>query len=369
MTRRFWFNLTLTLAVVTCAATATRAQGEVVAASGASMTKSESVAADDALKLEGQIVCSFCWFEADDRVRTPYGTAADLKCAIDCAAKGIDAALAVREGGAGGGFALYLLEDGRFDKGANNWLAYMGKRVEVSGTTRPGKEGKRYLKVDALRVIADDAGGASATVLQDAKVIGTEAELALRDLFGAEQRLGALKGRVVVLNFWATYCVPCRREMPDLARIQNDYAALGVQVVGATADDATARAKVLQFIKETKLNFPVWLGATTGDMQRFGLAPVLPGTVIIGRDGRIVWHKSGVVKESEVKQQLDALLQQATAEGKRNEQAADAPASAPEQTRAGAPDVAAGAEPRRTTGDAAGGKEEKGDEHASSVPS
>jgi peroxiredoxin len=168
-----------------------------------------------------------------------------------------------------------------------------------------------------LKVVAG-AGGTAASVLQDAKVIGTEAaELALRDLFGAEQRLSALRGRIVVLNFWATFCEPCRKEMPDLAAIQNNYAALGVQVVGASADEAAARPKVLQFIKETKLNFPVWLGATTGDMERFGLAPALPGTVIIGRDGRIVWHKSGVVKEADVKKQIDELLAQAAKEEKK----------------------------------------------------
>jgi thiol-disulfide isomerase/thioredoxin len=184
---------------------------------------------------------------------------------------------------------------------------------------------------DSLNVVAG-ASGANAPLTQDAKVIGTEVELTLRDLFGAEQRLSALRGRVVVLNFWATYCEPCRREMPDLAAIQNDYAALGVQVVGATADDAAARPKVMQFIRETKLNFPVWLGATTGDMERFGLAPVLPGTVIIGRDGRIAWHKSGVVKEAEVKKQVDELLAQAAGEEKKAPR--ELAAASPRQTDA-----------------------------------
>jgi thiol-disulfide isomerase/thioredoxin len=294
--KRLLMNVALLSLLAFVSAATARAQGD--AAGGA------------ALKLEGQIVCSQCWFEADDRTKTPYGTAADLKCAADCAAKGIDAALAVREGD---NFTLYLLEDGRFDKGAKDWLALMGKRVEVEGTLRAAKE-KKYLKVDALRVVAGDA--AATPVLQDAKVIGTEVELALKDLFGVEQKLSAYRGRVVVLNFWATYCVPCRKEMPELASIQNNYAALGVQVVGASADTADARASVLKFIKETKLNFPVWLGATTGDMQKFGLAPALPGTVIVGRDGRIVWHKSGVIKEAEVKQEIDKLLAQAAKEEK-----------------------------------------------------
>jgi thiol-disulfide isomerase/thioredoxin len=204
---------------------------------------------------------------------------------------------------------------------------------------------KRYVKVDSLNVV-EGADGRTATVLQDAKVIGTEAELALRDLFGAEQRLSALRGRIVVLNFWATYCEPCRKEMPDLAAIQNNYAALGVQVIGASADEATARPKVMQFIKETKLNFPVWLGATTGDMEKFGLAPALPGTVIIGRDGRIVWHKSGVVKEADVKKKIDELLAQASKEEKREREG---------KRRAGEQAKAPGAD--------------RHEEHASSVPS
>ncbi|HEY1403354.1 MAG TPA: TlpA disulfide reductase family protein [Pyrinomonadaceae bacterium] len=275
--------------------------------------RAQESAGGGAVKLEGQVVCSICWFESDDRTKTPYGTAADMKCAADCAAKGIDAALAVREG-AGNSFKLYLLEDGRFDKKAKDWLAFMGKRVEVAGTLRSGAEQKSYLKVDSMKVVAE---GATASILQNAKVIGTEVELALKDLFGAEQRLSAFRGRVVVLNFWATYCEPCRKEMPDLAAIQNNYAALGVQVIGATADDAAARPKVLEFIKETKINFPVWLGASTGDMERLGLAPVLPGTVIIGRDGRIVWHKSGIVKEADVKKKIDELLVQAAKEERR----------------------------------------------------
>jgi thiol-disulfide isomerase/thioredoxin len=266
-----------------------------------------------AVKLEGQVVCSVCWFEAEDRSKTPYGTAADIKCAADCAAKNIDAALAVREG-AGNNFTLYLLEDGRFDKGAKDWLAFMGKRVEVSGTMRAAQE-KKYLKVDALKVVAGGEN-AAASVLQDAKVIGTEVELALPDLFGTEQKLSAYRGRVVVLNFWATFCVPCRKEMPDLANVQNSYAALGVQVIGASADEATAKPDVLKFIKETKLNFPVWLGASVSDMERFGLAPALPGTVIIGRDGKIVWHKSGAIKEADVKKEIDKLLAQAAKEEK-----------------------------------------------------
>jgi thiol-disulfide isomerase/thioredoxin len=312
-------------------------------------------------------------------VKTPYGTAADLECAADCAAKGIDAALAVREGG-GNKFALYLLEDGRFDKGAKNWLAYMGKRVQVAGTLRRGAAEKSYFKVDALNVVG---GGADASVLQDAKVIGTEVDFALKDLYGGEQRLSAFRGRIVVLNFWATYCEPCRREMPDLARIQNNYAALGVQVIGASADEQAARAKVLEFIRETKINFPVWLGAKVGDMQRFGLAPALPGTVIIGRDGRVVWQRSGIVKEADLKQKIDELLAQAaTTTGREAQTAKHATEGVKHEAQTAKRETV---DAKREAGDAkreAGDAKERGggsgegarvespeEEHASSVPS
>jgi thiol-disulfide isomerase/thioredoxin len=114
-------------------------------------------------------------------------------------------------------------------------------------------------------------------------VIGKEAELVLKDLFGAEQKLSADRGRIIVLNFWATWCGPGKKEMPDLAAIQNQYAAYGVQVVGASADTLNELQAVRQSIKETAINFPVWLGVTTEQMAQFGLGPGLPGTAIIGR--------------------------------------------------------------------------------------
>jgi thiol-disulfide isomerase/thioredoxin len=251
------------------------------------------------VKLAGQVVCSDCWFETKDRVKTPYGTASDLKCAADCADKNIPAALAVREGDS---FTLYQLEDGGYRREGRGWLDVMASMVEAEGTVR--REGdKQFLKVGALRVVAPSPAAQAAT-----SAVGTQPELSLRDLSGVEQSLAALRGRVVVLNFWATWCVPCRREMPDLAAIQNDYAALGVQVVGAAADAAEDRAKVLQFIRETKINFPVWTGATAALMPRFGLAPVLPGTVVLDREGRIVSATNAVIKPAELRKQLDALL-------------------------------------------------------------
>ncbi len=259
--------------------------------------------AQKTIKLEGQVVCcADCWAEAD-RTKVEFGTAEDLLKAKSCVESGDPTLIAVRENDK---FTLYQLEQGKFRLKGKNWLEYVGQRIAVTGSVRQKKESSA-IRVDTLEVIA-----ASIAQREAANVLGQEIDLALKDPFGTEQRLSALKGRIVVLNFWAIYCVPCRKEMPDLAAIQNEYAALGIQVIGASADEAADRAKVLQFVKETRLNFPIWMGATTADMMRFGLGAALPGTVIIGRDGRIAKVISGVVNQADLKKQIDAML--ATAE-------------------------------------------------------
>lgn len=264
--------------------------------------------------LEGQIVCCRdCWAKADRRT-VPYGTGADLAQAAQCVSKGDPTLLAVLN--AEGATAFYQLEEGKFKRPGKDWFDFVGKRVAVTGVTRSKKD-VHYVKIDELRVLASPELPAEPS---PQSVVGTEAELLLKDLFGVEQRLSAYRGRIVILNFWATYCIPCRKEMPDLAAIQNQYAALGVQIIGAAADDIKNLPQVRQFIKETRLNFPVWIGASAADMERFGLGSALPGTLVIGRDGKIIASMRGVVRPAELKKGLDEML--ALAEKKANEQLA-----------------------------------------------
>lgn len=262
--------------------------------------------AAQSVRLEGQVVCcADCWAEAD-RTKVEYGTAENLLKAKSCVAGGDPTLLAVRDGDK---FTLYQLEQARFRLPGKDWLDFVGKRVAVTGTTQR-KKTAHAIRVDALEVL-----GPSLAEQEAASVVGTEVEMTLTDPFGTKQGLSALKGRIVILNFWATYCIPCRKEMPDLAAIQNEYAALGVQVVGASTDEAKDRAQVLQFVKETKANFPIWMGATTSDMIRFGLGAALPGTVIIGKDGRVAKVISGIVNQADLKKQIDAMIASAEITG------------------------------------------------------
>jgi thiol-disulfide isomerase/thioredoxin len=254
-------------------------------------------------RLEGQVVCcAECWAQAD-RNKVEYGTAQDLLKATSCVEGGDPTLLAVREAGK---FKLYQLATGKFRLPGKNWLEFVGKRIAVQGMVQSRKE-TDIVRVDSLEVLEQSLAQREA-----AKLVGQQIDLSLSDLSGVDQNLSALKGRIVVLNFWATYCIPCRKEMPDLAAIQNEFAALGVQVVGVNTDELKDRSEVLQFVRETKINFPIWIGGSTEHMVRFGLGAALPGTVVIGRDGRVVKIISGVVDQVVLRKEIEALLAVAT---------------------------------------------------------
>lgn len=260
------------------------------------LTLSANSQTPKSVKLKGQVVCSVCWFEAPDRKKTPYGNAADIKSAADCSDEGLPQAIAVEDAK---GFTLFTMEKGSFKTSGKDFLDIVPNMVEVEGIVRIEKD-KRFIKVNSLKVL-DEKTVKPVPVSDDAV-------LALKDLTGANQGLAGYRGRVVVLNFWATWCEPCKKEMPDLSAIQNDYAPLGVQVIGAAGDEAGESAKVLKFIREFKVNFPVWVGASTTDMERFGVGTVLPATIIIDREGKIVWREIGIIKPDILRKELDKLL-------------------------------------------------------------
>ena len=119
------------------------------------------------------------------------------------------------------------------------------------------------------------------------------------DLAGRQQALGQWQGKLLVINFWATWCAPCREEMPALNRLHLKYAANGLQIVGIAADSAD---KVMQFSKEVDLAYPLLVdnGAAMEFSRRLGnRLGLLPHTVMVGSDGRRIFSRLGVIQEKE----------------------------------------------------------------------
>ncbi len=108
----------------------------------------------------------------------------------------------------------------------------------------------------------------------------------LKDLEGKPIKLSDFSGKVVLLNFWATWCPPCREEIPALVALQKQYAAQGLVVLGISMDEG-GPARVASFIKKTAINYPVVLGDEKTSTA-YGGIQVLPTTFVIDRKGQIV---------------------------------------------------------------------------------
>ena len=139
-------------------------------------------------------------------------------------------------------------------------------------------------------------------------VVCAAINLPFRDLTGRKVSLRDYRGKPVVLNFWATWCVPCNAEMPMFVEAEKEYAPRGVIFVAASLDDRTTRPKIPDFIEKFKIGFPVWTGASTLDMDDLKLGNALPATAFLDPDGRIVARVLGQVPKEQLKERLDWLL-------------------------------------------------------------
>ncbi len=132
--------------------------------------------------------------------------------------------------------------------------------------------------------------------------------ISLPDTKGREQPLAQWKGKVLVVNFWATWCVPCREEMPEFVRAQQELGSRGVQFVGIAIDQAD---KIDAFAAELQLNYPALVGGygaielSKAMGNRLG---ALPFTVIVDRAGTVAHTQLGPLKETQLRSILSQLL-------------------------------------------------------------
>jgi peroxiredoxin len=128
----------------------------------------------------------------------------------------------------------------------------------------------------------------------------------LTDLNGNPINPSTYKGKVVLINFWAAWCTPCREEIPQFMTLENKYRSRGFQAVGISMDDPEGVLR--DFCRKYKVNYPVVMG-NQRIAEEFGGVLGLPTTFLIGRDGRIHAKYEGATDFPKLDQEIAALLQ------------------------------------------------------------
>jgi thiol-disulfide isomerase/thioredoxin len=121
-------------------------------------------------------------------------------------------------------------------------------------------------------------------------------DFVLPALDGKNLKLSDLRGKAVLLNFWATYCGPCKIEMPWFVELQKEYGPQGFQIVGVAMDDASTE-DIAKFAKEMGVNYPILLGKESVG-ESYGGVSVLPTTFFLDRDGKLIAREFGLQSRS-----------------------------------------------------------------------
>ncbi|MFI5293717.1 MAG: peroxiredoxin family protein [Thermodesulfovibrionales bacterium] len=142
--------------------------------------------------------------------------------------------------------------------------------------------------------------------LSPSQTAGMAPDFVLKDIEGKDIQLSRFKGKMVVLEFWATWCPPCKATIPELIAMQEKYAGKGLVVLGISIDEGGDLAsKLSAFSKANKINYPILLGSEEVS-RAYGIMSV-PATFLIGKDNKIITAYKGYVDNLEalISQQID----------------------------------------------------------------
>jgi thiol-disulfide isomerase/thioredoxin len=152
------------------------------------------------------------------------------------------------------------------------------------------------------------ADGGASTGAADDNIAGKVAQLqfTLKDMNGVDVKLSSFEGKVLLINFWATWCGPCRVEIPYLIELQKQYAQ-DLVVLGVSVDDPAE--KLQPYATEMKVNYPLLVGNGRQDFQdAYGPFWGIPVTVFVGRDGKIHKKHSGIASKEQFEHEIKLLL-------------------------------------------------------------
>jgi thiol-disulfide isomerase/thioredoxin len=149
-------------------------------------------------------------------------------------------------------------------------------------------------------------GATAAAVVQELPVLRQAPEWTLKDVDGREVKAGDFKGKVVIVDFWATWCPPCRKEIPDYVALQEKYRARGLVILGFSVDELPPE-EVKAFGEQFKVNYPLVM-ADGYTVEAFGGIEGLPTAFVIDRAGKIRHVKLGLANAAEFEALVASLL-------------------------------------------------------------
>ena len=125
---------------------------------------------------------------------------------------------------------------------------------------------------------------------------------------GSAHTLAELRGHPAVVNFWATWCGPCKEEMPRLQKLADSYAGQGVRFVAISLDAPATQGKIAAVTEKRDFRIPVWTGATERTLTDLKLGEVVPATLILDEKGDTIGRVEGEARDKDIRSRLDWLL-------------------------------------------------------------
>lgn len=133
-------------------------------------------------------------------------------------------------------------------------------------------------------------------------------DFTLKSVTGETVRLSDLRGKIVLLNFWATWCAPCKILIPWFVDLQSEYGPRGLQIVGVALDQDATRAEIGEFADNLRVNYPVLIGNEKVG-KAYGGLPALPASFFVGRDGNIVDTVIGIKGKVDFEEAIKRALE------------------------------------------------------------